>query len=220
MILQAAGLALLAALSPTALLVAAVYLGSARPRLIGTVYLVGAIIMSLVMGLVVIAILRHTGLDQHRQRTPRYGLRLGLGAAMLTAGAVLARRKPKLPDPGKTKPGLVSRMIADPAPGSAFAVGLLLFAPGITFIAAVQVIATARASLELTVVAIIVVVVINVALVWLPLLLHLIAPTATTRRLTAFNGWLRANGNKILIAVLIVGGAIVAGNGIFGLAGG
>ena len=33
MILQAAGLALLAAISPTALLVAAVYLGSARPRL-------------------------------------------------------------------------------------------------------------------------------------------------------------------------------------------
>ncbi len=220
MILQAAGLALLAALSPTALLVAAVYLGSARPRLIGTVYLVGAIMMSLVMGLVVIAILRHTGLDQHRQRTPRYGLRLGLGLLMLAAGAVLARRKPKLPDPEKTKQGLVSRMIADPAPRSAFAVGLLLFAPGITFIAAVQVIATAKASLELTAVAIIVVVVINVALVWLPLLLHLIAPTATTRRLTAFNGWLRANGNKILIAVLIVGGAIVAGNGIFGLAGG
>ncbi len=220
MILQAAGLALLAALSPTALLVAAVYLGSARPRLIGTVYLVGAIIMSLVMGLVVIVILRHTGLDARRQRTPRYGLRLGLGAAMLTAGAVLARRKPKPPDPDKPKQGLVSRMIADPAPGSAFAVGLLLFAPGITFIAAVQVIATAKASLELTAVAIVVVVVINVALVWLPLLLHLIAPTATTRRLTAFNGWLRANGNKILIAVLIVGGAIVAGNGIFGLVGG
>jgi hypothetical protein len=219
-ILQAAGLALLAALSPTALLVAAVYLGSARPRLIGTVYLVGAIIMSLVMGLVVIAILRHTGLDQRRQRTPRYGLRLGLGVLMLAAGAVLARRKPRLPDPEKTKQGLVSRMIADPGPGSAFAVGLLLFAPGITFIAAVQVIATAKASLELTAVAIVVVVVINVALVWLPLLLYLIAPTATTRRLTAFNGWLRANGNKILIAVLIVGGAIVAGNGIFGLAGG
>jgi hypothetical protein len=33
---QAAGLALLAALSPTALLIAAVYLGSARPRLTAT----------------------------------------------------------------------------------------------------------------------------------------------------------------------------------------
>jgi len=218
-ILQAAGLALLAALSPTALLVAAVYLGSARPRLIGAVYLAGAIIMSLVMGLVVIAILRNTGLDQHSQRTPRYGLRLGLGLLMLIAGGVLARRKPKPPDPDK-KQGLVSRMIADPAPRSAFAVGLLLFAPGITFIAAVQVIATSKASLGLTAVAIVVVVVINVALVWLPLLLHLFAPSATTRYLTAFNGWLRANGNKILIAVLIVGGAIVAGNGIFGLAGG
>ena len=62
MILQAAGLAVLAAISPTALLVAAVYLGSARPRLVGTLYLAGAIIMSLVMGLVVIAILRNTGL--------------------------------------------------------------------------------------------------------------------------------------------------------------
>jgi hypothetical protein len=219
MILQAAGLALLAALSPTTLLVSAVYLGSARPRLVGAAYLVGAIVMSLIMGLVVIAILRNTGLNHHSQRTPRYGLRLGLGLLMLAAGAVLARRKPKLPDPDK-KQGLVSRMIANPAPGSAFAVGLLLFAPGITFIAAVQVIATANANVELTTVAIIVVVVINAALVWLPLLVHIFAPGVTTRYLTAFNGWLRANGNKILVAVLIVGGAIVAGNGIFGLAGG
>jgi Sap, sulfolipid-1-addressing protein len=220
MIWQAAGLAVLAALSPTALLVAAVYLGSARPRLTGTVYLAGAIIMSLVIGLVLIAILRNTGLDQHSQRTPRYGLRLGLGVLMLAVGAVLARRKPKLPDPEKMRQGFVSRMIANPAPRSAFVVGLLLFTPGVTFIAAVQVIATAKASLGLTAVAIVVVVVINVALVWLPLLLHIVAPGVTTRRLTAFNDWLRANGNTILIAVLIVGGVIVAADGIYGLAGG
>ncbi len=219
MILQAAGLALLAALSPTTLLVSAVYLGSARPRLVGAAYLAGAIIMSLAMGLVVIAILRNTGLNLRSGRTPRYGLRLGLGLVMLAAGAVLARRKPKLPDPDK-KEGLVSRMIANPAPGSAFAVGLLLFAPGITFIAAVQVIATANASIELTTVAIIVVVVINALLVWLPLLVHIFAPGVTTRNLTAFNRWLRANGNKILIVVLIVGGVIVAVNGILGLVNG
>ena len=217
MILQAAGLALLAALSPTALLVAAVYLGSARPRLVGMLYLVGAILMSLVMGIVVIVILRNAGLNLHRQHSTRYGLRLGIGVLMLAAGAVLAKRKPKMPDPEKTKQGLVSRMIANPAPASAFAVGLLLFAPGVTFIAAVQVIATANVSDEESAVALIVVVVINSALVWLPLLLHLIAPGVTTRRLTAFNGWLRANGNKILIAVLLVGGAILVGNGIYGL---
>ena len=197
----------------------AVYLGSARPRLVGAAYLAGAIIMSLVMGLVVIAILRNTGLQHNSQRTPRYGLRLGLGLLMLAASAVLARRKPKQPDPDDAKQGLVSRMIANPAPRSAFAVGLLLFAPGITFIAAVQVIATANASLEATTVAIIVVVVINAVLVWLPLLVHIFAPGVTTRYLTAFNG-LRANGNKILIAVLLVGGLIVAITGIVGLASG
>jgi Sap-like sulfolipid-1-addressing protein len=217
MILQAAGLALLAALSPTALLVGAVYLGSARARLVGLFYLAGAILMSLVMGLVVIVILRNAGLNLHRQHSARYGLRLGLGILMLAAGAVLAKRKPKMPDPEKAKQGFVSRMIADPAPASAFVVGLILFAPGVTFIAAVQVIATAKASVGLTAVAIVVVVVINVALVWLPLLLYMVAPGVTTRRMTAFNGWLRANGHKILIAVLVVGGAIVAGNGIYGL---
>jgi hypothetical protein len=206
MILQAAGLALLAALSPTALLVGAVYLGSARPRLIGTLCLIGAILMSLVMGLVVIFILRHTGLSHRNERTPRYGLRTGLGVLMLATGAVLARRKPKPPDPAKPQQGIVSKMIANPAPASAFAVGLILFAPGITFVAALQVIATAKASVELTTVAFVVVVLINVTLVWLPLLLHLVAPGITTRGLTAFNSWLRANGNKILIAVLLWAG--------------
>ena len=217
MILQAAGLALLAALSPTALLVGAVYLGSARPRLVGTLYLAGAILMSLVMGIVVIVILRNVGLNLHRQHSARYGLRLGLGVLILAAGAVLAKRKPKVPDPENPKQGLVSRMIANPAPASAFAVGLLLFAPGVTFIAAVQVIATANVSDEESIIALIVVVVINAALVWLPLLLHLFAPGVTTRRLTAFNAWLRANGNKILIWVLLVAGAILVGNGIYGL---
>jgi len=121
------------------------------------------------------------------------------------------------PGSGRLRSFIASRMIADPAPASAFVVGLILFAPGVTFIAAVQVIATAKASVGLTAVAIVVVVVINVALVWLPLLLYKVAPGVTTRRMTAFNGWLRANGHKILIAVLVVGGAIVAGNGIYGL---
>jgi hypothetical protein len=33
----------------------------------------------------------------------------------------------------------------------------------------------------------------------------------------AFNGWLRAHGKAILVWVLIVAGAIMIGNGIYGL---
>jgi Sap, sulfolipid-1-addressing protein len=216
-VLQAAGLALLAALSPTALLVAAVYLGSARPRLITGFYLTGALVMSLIMGVIILVALRSADLNRPAQHEPRYGLRLGLGVLLLVAAAVLARRKPRPPDPARPQQGIVSRLVANPAPLTAFLVGVLVFAPGATFLAALQVIATARADVKLTAIALIVVVVVNVLLVWLPIVLHLVAPGPTTRYLTAFNGWLRAHGKTVLVWVLVAAGAIMAGNGIYGL---
>jgi hypothetical protein len=220
-LIQATGLALLAALSPTALLVAAVYLGSARPRLVGAFYLAGALIMTVVMSVLVLLLLRNIGLSHTHQRTPRYELRLGLGILLVAVAVVLARRrrqsKSNPPDPGKAGSGIVSRMVANPGPWSAFAVGVILFAPGVTFIAALQVIATANASVELTVVAVAIVVIINLLLVWLPLVLHLVAPGVTTRRLTAFNGWLRANGSTIFFWAILAGGAILIFDGIYGL---
>ena len=218
MLVQAAGLALLAALSPTALLVAAVYLGSARPRYVTVFYLAGAVVMSLVMAVVILAILRGVNMQRPGEHTPRYGLRLALGILLLAGAVVVARRKPRPPDPAKANQGFISKMVADPAPMSAFLVGILVFAPGLSFLAAVQVIATARAGFDLTVLALVIVVVINVLLVWLPIVVHLVAPDATTRRLTAFNGWLRAHGKIILICVLVAVGGIMVINGIYGLA--
>jgi hypothetical protein len=218
MLFQAAGLALLAALSPTALLIAAVYLGSARPRLVTAFYLAGAVLMSLIMGVILLVILRSANLQRPAEHTPRYELRLILGILLLVAAVVVARRKPRPPDPGTPPKGIVSKLVADPGPLSAFLVGLLIFAPGVSFLAAVQVIATARASLDLTAIALTVVVVINVLLVWLPIVVHLVAPEVATRYLTAFNGWLRAHGKLILISVLVAVGGIMVVNGIYGLA--
>ena len=217
MIVQAAGLALLAALSPTALLVAAVYLGSARPRLTASFYLIGAVVMSLVTGVVILLVLRAANLSKPAEHTPRYEVRLGLGILLLLAALVVARRKPKPPDPDKPASGIVNKLVANPVPWSAFVVGLLIFAPGVTFLAALQVIATSDADHIETAVAVIVVVAINVLLVWLPIVMHIIFPDRTTRYLTAFNDWLRAHGRAIVIVVLIVVGLIMIGNGIYGL---
>ena len=217
MLAQAVGLAVLAAISPTALLVAAVYLGSARPRQTLLFYLIGALLMSAVMGAVVLVLLRTGGFSLPQHRTPRYALRLILGILLLAGGVLLASRKRKPPDPDKPQTGLTARLIANPAPYTAFLAGILIFAPGVTFIAAIQVVATAQASLDVTVTALTLIVVINVSLVWLPLVGYLAAPGPTTRRLVAFNAWLRRNGRLILAAAMAAAGIIVAIDGLTGV---
>lgn len=214
MLAQAAGFAFLAAISPTALLVMAVFLGSANPRQTALAYAAGAIVMSTAMAVTLLVVIRVAGLDQQREHDPRYGLRLAIGVLALAAAVVVIRRRPRAAGSGS---GIISRLIAHPSAGSAFAVGLILFAPSATFIAAVQVIATARTRVPGTVVGLVVVVIVSVLIVWLPLLAFLLAPEATTRRLSAFNGWLRARGRMIAASALAAGGVILIINGILGL---
>src|SRR5262249_14370879 len=129
--------------------------------------------MSLVMGVMLLAVLRSASLQRPAEHTPRYGLRLALGILLLAAAVVVARRKPRPPDPQNPATGIVSKLVADPAPLSAFLVGLLVFAPGGSVLPAGQVIATAQASFELTAVALIILVGINVLLGRLPHVFHL-----------------------------------------------
>jgi hypothetical protein len=217
MLVQAAGLAFLAAVSPAALLVAAIYLGSARPRVTVLAYLAGAVVTATALGVVVLVLLRSGHFDLHSNRQPRYGLRLGLGLLTIAAAVVVARRRRRVPKRAKEKQGLVSRLAASPAPATAFLTGVLVFGPSMTFIAAVQVVATAHASAALTAAGLAVVVVIDVVFVWLPILAFLAAPEATARHLAAFNGWLRAHGRVILTAALAIAGVLLTVNGLTGL---
>jgi Sap-like sulfolipid-1-addressing protein len=240
MLLQAAGFAVLAALSPTALLISAIYLGSARPRTTALCYLAGAVLISTVMGIAVLLILRYGHFQLPDHRTPRYGLRLGLGLLILATIAVVARRRPRLlglpgqprspgqagqlPNPGHPgqpgqSRGIVSRLVSSPAPMTAFVAGVLVFMPALTFIAAIQVIATARAGVPLAALGLLIVIVINVAFIWLPFLAYLAAPDLTTRKLTAFNAWLRARGRILLMLALLVAGAVLIVDGLLGLIG-
>jgi hypothetical protein len=216
---EAVGFALLAALSPTALLVAAIYLGSASPRRTALLYLAGALLMSGSMAVVVLLVLRagHFELPGHHQ--VRYRLRLGLGLLILAIGLLVERRKPRPPDPDKPDQGFVSRLVASPAPLAAFATGIVIFSPSVTFIAAVQVIATARTSSAFDVLALALIVVINVMFVWLPLVGYLCWPDATTRRLRVFNAWLRVHGHLLLAGGMIVAGLLLILDGTLGLTG-
>ena len=220
MLAEAAGFAVLAAVSPTALLVMAVLLGSAEPRRTALMYVAGAVIMTLAMAVVLLFVLRATGLDQPRHHAPRYGLRLGLGVITLAAAVYVSRRKRAAPAPsdGEPKrPGLIARLTASPSPRTAFLLGVLLFAPSTTFIAAVQVVATANEGIPVTAAAIVIVVILTVLIVWLPLLTYLAFPEVTTRTLRTANEWLRAHGRLLVIGALWIAGVVLVVNGALGL---
>ena len=242
MLAQAAGLALLAAVSPTALLVVTAYLGSARPRLTVLWYLAGAVLVSVVIGVVALIALRSGHLQNVGNRTPRYGLRTGLGLLILALAAVLAYRSPKRrpaePAPGPAPggaagpgtpaltpggaggagTGMMSRLIANPAPATALLAGVIV-APSVTFVAAIQVIATAKADPVITSLGVALVVVIAVAFVWLPFVAFLVFPGPTSRWLATFNGWLHAHGRVLALGALTVAGIYLVINGVAGLAG-
>jgi hypothetical protein len=214
---QAAGFGALAAISPSALFVMAIFLASANPKRTSLAYVAGALVMTVVMAVVVLFIIRVAGLDLAREREIRYEFRVALGVIALAAAFLIARRNPPARDPEKQAPGLISRLTARPGPVTAFVAGLVLFVPSAMFLAAVQVVATARAAVVATVVALLIVVVLTVLIVWLPLLTFLVAPDATTGALRKANDWLRAHGRRIVVSALAAVGAILVVNGILGL---
>jgi threonine/homoserine/homoserine lactone efflux protein len=216
---EAVGFAVLAALTPTAVLVSAVFLGSASPRRTALIFLAGAIVMTVVMATIVFVVLHAGAVYKPREHHTRYGIRLGLGLLALLAGSYLWRRGPKTPDPAKKDKGLVNRMLATPGSKEAFIVGVVVYSPSLTFVAAVQVIATARQSIAVSILDIAVVIAITIAFVWLPLVLYLLAPDRTGRLLSRFNGWLRSHGHVLAVGALAVGGAVLTINGILGVTG-
>jgi hypothetical protein len=231
---EACGLAVLAAISPTALLVCAAFLGSANPTKTVLIYLLGAFLVTVVTGGIVFAALRAGHLDEPRQHQARDGLRLGLGLLMLIAGlAVLllarrtgrngraaardARQATQRSNGKRGGGGFVARLLARPGASAAFLLGSAIYAPSITFVAAVQVVATSRSSLVTSIVALALVIAITIAFVWLPLLFYLVWPDRTGPRLTMFNGWLGRNGRLLVAGALLLAGLLLTADGASGL---
>jgi threonine/homoserine/homoserine lactone efflux protein len=223
---EAAGFAFLAAISPTALLVMAVFLSSAEPRRNALMYAAGAAAMTVTAAVAALFALRALTLNLPARHDPRYDLRLALGVLALAAAVLVSWRRRPGPKAAavaaaeaKAGRNLVSRLTAQPSPRTAFTAGLVLFAPSITFLAAVQVIATSDTRPLVTLVGLLIVIVVCLVLVWLPLLGYLAAPAATTDTLNRCNGWLRAHGWEVTVWALVIGGVALVVNGALGLAG-
>ncbi|MDR2984767.1 MAG: GAP family protein [Nocardiopsaceae bacterium] len=229
---QAAGLALLAAISPPAVLIAAMYLSSPSPGKTTALFVVGGLAVVAVIGTIALIALRAGGVSLPSHHQTRYGLRLGLGVIAVIAAVLIYRRRPapkKSEDPADSqngpestaskqkKPGLIARWSSEPSPRTAFAVGIFMFGPSISFVAAVQVVASSKADLTATVGAMVMIIVLTVAFAWLPLVAYLLAPARTTRAWQAFDGWLRRNRRTVLAGAVGVIGVLLVAQGIAGV---
>lgn len=215
---EAAGLALIAAFYPPAMVIAALYLASARPGRITGLFVIGGLVIVTIVGTAALMAIRYAGLSVPGQQSPRYGLRLALGVVALAAAVLIYRRKPKPPDPARPKkPSRIDRLSADPRPRTAFIVGLLMFGPSLTFIAAVEVVATAKASVSATVGAMAMIVVMTLSFAWLPLLAYLIAPGRTAGALRRLEAWLKRHGKQVLTGAVGLIGVLLVAQGIYGL---
>jgi Sap, sulfolipid-1-addressing protein len=216
---QAAGLAVVAAFSPPVMLMAALFLASENPGRFTVLYVIGGAVMVTIVGVAGLLVIRDLGLSLPHHQHTRYGLRLALGVIALVAAVVIYRRKPKPRDPAKPKKrSPVERLSAEPKAKTAFLAGILMFGPSLTFLAAVQVVATASAGVIVTIGAMAMIVVLTLAFAWLPLVAYLIAPGPTTRTLKSFDVWLKRHGKTILAAGIAIIGLALTAQGVSGLA--
>jgi hypothetical protein len=222
-VFEAFVLVFVSALNPAALVVCAVYLERERGIRLGNGLLIGGLLMSLLVGVVVLLLVRYTGLELPKNRTPRYGVRLGLGILALAFAAFLpwmkvhVRRGTKATD----KPSIVTRLTETAGVGGAILVGLLIFIPSVQYLSGVQTIATAERGLTAAVLLIVVAAIINVTLVWVLLAAYLRSPDWTQVNLTKANtkiAWVKNHSELIIRIILTIVGAYLVITGAIGLA--
>jgi hypothetical protein len=223
---QAIPLVLAGSVYPAGLILMAIYLASAHPKRLGAALFLGALTTTVISGIVLLVLMRSLHLDASSQSNERGGLRAAVGALFVVLGVRLLVRKRSAvdpvsaaePEPAK-KPGLAARLQNQTRARAAFLAGLIVYVPGPGYIAALQVIGTTPANLAQTVGAFIVIVLLDLWLIWLPLLTYLVAPEATGRRLHAFSGWLNRNGRTLLAGVLVGIGCALLATGLTTLVG-
>jgi threonine/homoserine/homoserine lactone efflux protein len=222
---QAIPLVLAGSIYPAGLILMAIYLASSRPKGLGVCLFLGALTTTVVSGLVLLVLMRSLNLDSQSQSNTRGGVRVAIGVLFVVLGVRLLVRKRAAADPVSAaepvpakKPGLVARLQSQSRLRAAFLAGLIVYFPGPGYIAAIEVIGTTSASLAATAGTFVVVVLLDLWLIWVPLLTYLVAPEATSRRLHAFSGWLDRNGRTLLAGVLIGIGCALAATGLTTLA--
>jgi Sap, sulfolipid-1-addressing protein len=223
-------LSLLAMFNPT--LLAAVtlmlFLPSPRPVMLG--YLLGAYTMSITLGLVIVFSLSGSSAVSTARNTISPGEDLVVGLLLLLVAFVLhtdrdeglRRRRQKRKDakrkPGEEKEAWPQRLLGRGSARVAFAVGVLLTFPGVSYLAALDHIANLDPGTGWTVLLVLYFCVFQLLLLELPLLGYVISPERTQSTVVRLRAALGAHSRRSAIygaaalgAILILRGLLTLG---------
>jgi len=222
-------LAFLAALNPKLLALDLLLIENRRPRAMFLCVLLGGLTVALTVGLLDVLVFRADAINS--QKTVSAGVDLVIGLLLLAAGGLVAtgrlhgRRKVAVPaggrqpekPPREKKDGWAQRVLAEPRLGVAMLVGAVVGIPGASYLTALHILVTGKSSTAAQVLAVVLFVLIDFALIIIPFAFLELRPEATKAALKHTQGWLLAHARQLMAYTALILGAYLAVSGLIRL---
>jgi hypothetical protein len=218
-------LSLTAAVNPTLVTVTTMMLLLPAPRRLMTGYLLGAMLVSISLGLLIVFELKDSALASSTRHTLSPVADLALGGLALLAAFVLAgghvdaarERVRRRRDAKDRKPPRWQRILDRGSGRLAFLVGICLTLPGASYLAGLSAISRLDYPVATTVAVVVAFNLVMLVLIELPLLGYLVAPEATPRTVDRFKAWFARRARHYAVIGLTVIGAALVLKGLVGL---
>jgi hypothetical protein len=229
------GLAFLAALNPKLFAVDMIFVGNRRPRAMFVCFLIGGVGLAVTLGLVDVFLVKQHALKA--QSPPSAVLDLALGIPLLVVGALLAtghlhrRRHPAAPKPqpvatahereGKARQweekeeqrakeltrDWTQKLMTQPLYWLAIVAGLVVGLPGGEYLIGMHMVAVGNSPSAVKAALVVFFVLIEFALVIVPLVLLTVRPQAADRSIKGFKAWLTSHARQIVAAAALIAGS-------------
>jgi len=209
-------LALWAAVYPTLLAMVTIMLMLPQPRRLLAGYLAGAMLMSVGVGLLIVfALDGSSSATKTVKHTIAPAVEVTAGVLILALALAVAtghdhrfneRRARKREAAAGKPPSRMTRAMQKGSPRTTFVVGAVLTLPGVTYLAALDILAKKDYSTAATVALILLFNLIMLLLLEFPLIGFAVAPDRTMAAVESFQAFLKRDGGRIA-----VGGAILLG---------
>jgi hypothetical protein len=211
------GLAGTAALNPKLLIIDLILATNRRPRLMFLCFLLGGMGLGLTVGLLDVFVLH---LDAIKTQNHSSGaLDLALGVPVLIIGALLAtnhlhlrRRRPHPPPKPKPPSKLQTwamQTLHEPRYGLAVLIGVVVGTPGASYLLALHHLIASKTPAAIAVIAVLVFVTINFALVIVPFAIYLARPQGAEDAIKRFKDWIVSHERQVAAAVALLAGAFM-----------